>query len=300
MAELLDDLAASWVRDLRAADKAPLTIKQYMLAVNQFRDWCIGQDRPATAESLTKHAIAGWLGDLADEGREPATLVIRHKSLHRFCRWLVAEDELDRDPMANLQAPAAKPKPVPLINDADVTKLLKACEGKEFSERRDLAIIRVLFDCGLRISECAGLEISDVDMKHHDVVHVRGKGDIHRAVPFGAKTGQALDRYLRARRGHKMADFTDALWLGIRGPYTADGVEYTLKKRARQAGLDHIHAHQFRHGAAHQWLVSGGQERDLKRLMGWRSDAMLERYGNSAADQRAREAFKRLRLGDRL
>lgn len=300
MAELLDDLAASWVRDLRAADKAPHTVRQYMLAVRQFRDWCLAHDRPASAESLTKHAIASWLGDLVEAGREPATLVIRHKSLHRFVRWLVAEDELDRDPMANLQMPTVKPKPVPLISDADVTKLLRTCEGKSFIERRDQAIIRVLFDTGVRISECAGLELADVDLKHHDVVRVRGKGDLVRAVPFGAKTARALDRYLRARRDHRLADTTDALWLGIRGPYSADGVEYTLKKRAREAGLQDLHAHRFRHTSAHSWLMAGGQERDLKRLMGWKSDAMLERYGNSAADERAREAAKRLRLGDRL
>ncbi|MFC0628553.1 tyrosine-type recombinase/integrase [Kribbella deserti] len=300
MPELLDDLSTSWVRDLRAADKSPRTIKQYMLAVNQFRDWCVANERPATVESLTKRAIASWLGDLADQGREPATLLIRHKSLHRFCRWLVAEEELDRDPMAGIQAATVKPKPVPLLRDEEVVQLLRTCEGKAFTDRRDQAIIRVLFDCGLRISECAGLHLSDVDLKHHDVVHVRGKGDIQRAVPFGAKTAKALDRYLRARRDHGLANTTDALWLGIRGAYSADGVEYTLKKRAKEAGLEHIHAHQFRHGAAHQWLLSGGQERDLKRLMGWRSDSMLERYGSSAADQRAREAAGRLRLGDRV
>jgi site-specific recombinase XerD len=142
--------------------------------------------------------------------------------------------------------------------------------------------------------------LGDVDLKHHDVVHVHGKGDIDRAVPFGAKTGRALDRYLRARRDHRLSHTTDALWLGIRGGLTDDGVEYALKKRAKQAGIEHIHAHQFRHGFAHRWLLAGGQERDLKRLAGWRSDAMLERYGNSAADERAREAFKRMRLGDRL
>lgn len=300
MAELIDDLAASWIRDLRAADRSPKTIKQYMLAVNQFRDWLIAHDRPPIAESMTKRAIATWLGDLADLGREPATLQIRFKALHRFVGWLVAEEELARDPMAGLQPATVKPKPVPMLSDADVTKLLHTCEGKEFTARRDQAILRVLFDCGIRISECAGLEVADVDLKHHDVVHVHGKGDVDRAVPFGAKTGRALDRYLRARRDHRLANTTDALWLGIRGGLTADGVEYALKKRAREAGLEHIHAHQFRHGFAHRWLLNGGQERDLKRLAGWRSDAMLERYGNSAADERAREAFKRMRLGDRL
>jgi integrase len=118
-------------------------------------------------------------------------------------------------------------------------------------------------------------------------------------VPFGRRTAAALDRYLRARRGHKHAD-SPALWLGERGPMTAYGIDDRLRVLARRAGLDGLHAHRFRHSLAHTWLSSGGGEQDLKRLMGWTSDAMLAVYGSSAAEARAREAFKRLRLGDRL
>lgn len=300
MDEHLDDLLASWERDLRAADKSPETIKVYRRSVTQFSDWLSGQGRPSTSAELTKFLLGGFIAHLADLGREPATLLIRFKSLHRFCRWAVTEEVLERDPMAGMQAPEAKPKPVPLLPDEDVAKLLKACEGTSFEDRRDLAIVRVLFDTGVRLSECAGLDVGDVDLKHHDTILVHGKGGYDRAVPFGSKTGRALDRYLRVRRGHRLSDTTDGLWLGNRGKFTADGVEGVLKRRAKQAGLEHIHAHQLRHGFAHNWLAAGGQERDLKRLAGWRSDAMLERYGASAAEQRARDAHKRLRLGDRI
>ncbi|WP_142393831.1 tyrosine-type recombinase/integrase, partial [Mycobacterium avium] len=93
-----------------------------------------------------------------------------------------------------------------------------------------------------------------------------------------------------------------ALFLGERGRFTPDGVRERLKVRADMAGLDStkIHPHRFRHTNAHDFLLAGGQERDLKRLMGWRSDTMLERYGASAADHRAREAARRLKRGDRV
>jgi len=161
-------------------------------------------------------------------------------------------------------------------------------------------MIRLLIDCGLRVSELTGIDLKHLDLDT-GTVQVTGKGSRVRAAYFGSKTAVALDRYLRARRGHRYA-CDPALLLGERGRLTTDGVRERLKVRAVMAGLDpaEIHPHRFRHTNAHDFLLAGGQERDLKRLMGWRSDTMLERYGASAADHRAREAAKRLRRGDRI
>jgi site-specific recombinase XerD len=298
VAELLTDLAASFRRELRAANKAERTITIYGQAIRFFCDWLEQQGRRPDVDALTKHAVVGWLESL-HEKQSPQTVLTRFKGLRRFTRWLVAEGEITVDPLAGLEQPTAPAKLVPILTDDEIGRLLKTCAGSSFVDRRDQAILRVLFDCGLRISECARLRVEDVDLDDHEVLHVIGKGSRPRAVPFGAKTARALDRYIRVRRAHRHAD-SQGLWLGQRGGLTSDGVSNMLEGRAERAGVANLHAHRFRHSWAHSWLAAGGQERDLMRLAGWTSDAMLSRYGASAAEERARSAHKRLGLGDRL
>ncbi len=238
------------------------------------------------------------------------------RSLQQFWRWLVyVEGELDVSPMATLRPPHVPPKPVPVIPDDVVESLLAVCEKdrarksaraqspnrpneKQFEARRDAALIRTLFDTGMRVGELVGIEVDDLDWRY-DVFHVTGKGDKQRACPFGDKTANSLRRYLRARAQHSFAA-KDAFWLGRLGPLTVSGVAQMLERRCQQAYVGRLHPHQFRHTFAHIWQLFGGQEGDLMRLMGWQSREMADRYGQSAAAVRAQEAHRRLSLGNRL
>jgi integrase len=126
-----------------------------------------------------------------------------------------------------------------------------------------------------------------------------GKGRRQRRVPLGRKARKALDLYLFARGRHAKAD-EPYLWIGERGKIGPSGVYQIVESRCADANIRRIHPHQFRHTFAHKMQEGNINDADLMYLAGWKSRTMLNRYGASAAAERAIDAHKRLSPGDRL
>jgi integrase len=149
-----------------------------------------------------------------------------------------------------------------------------------------------------RAAEVLALEVPHVELARGIVTVHRGKGGKGRVVPFGPQTAQALDRYMRARRTHRLAG-TPALWLGDRGKELAYfGLRNTLQYRAEVAGVTGFHVHLLRNTAATRWLRAGGSEGGLMAVAGWATRDMIDRYAGASASERAADEARKLQLGD--
>lgn len=292
-------LLRDWQRALRADGKSDATLRIHLTAVRHLVAWLIAEDELCEAGDVSRSHIRGLVAHLIDT-RSAATANTNYRALRPFFKWLVNEEVITRSPMENTKQPKVAEKPIPVIPDHEMRRLLAGCSGRSFLARRDEAIFRVLLDTGIRRAELVGLTVADVDMDF-DFIRVTGKGGTMRTVPFGVKTDQALTRYLRLRAKQKL-EHLPALWLGAQnhGPLSLVALGHMVTRRGDQAGIAGLHPHRFRHTWAHTFRKLGGNDSDLKRLGGWRSDAMLTRYGASAADERAHEAHRRLGIGERF
>ncbi len=285
---------ASYERALRARRRSERAIQNYAEAVWQLAEHHGGTD----VMDLTKDDVEAYLLAVI-AAHSSATAANRFRSLRAFFNWAVDEEIIDRSPMRRMQQPTVTDVPPDVLTDDALRAPLRSCAGRDFDDRRDTAIIRLFCEPGSpRLAEMAGIRLDDVKMRE-DLVRLHGKGDKVRVIPFGAKTGQALDRYLRLRVKHPQRA-SPMLWVGVRGALTPSGVSQMIRRRARLAGIGHIHPHQLRHTAAHQWKLDGGSEEESMYLFGWSSAEMPRRYGRSASAERAQRSARRRSQADRL
>jgi site-specific recombinase XerD len=293
----LHPLVRSFCLTLEIGKRSPATITTYSQSVLAFDAYLVAHNVPRDVSSITRDTMRAFLADTLGT-RSAATCETRYAGLRSFFTFLVSEGTIKRSPLEGVAHPNV-PEPItPVLTDAQVRSLLRSCEGKSFTARRDYALISFLLDTGARRSEAASVRVTDLDPVQRTALIRHGKGGRSRTVAFTAQTALPLDRYLRMREEHHKAS-SPFLWVGQNGPLSGDGVGEAVKRRGQRAGLSFdgrgLHAHMTRHYFADKALTSGMGEGTVALLGGWSpGSSSMRRYGKARAQDRALEEYQRL------
>ncbi|HUH03135.1 MAG TPA: tyrosine-type recombinase/integrase [Kofleriaceae bacterium] len=251
---------------------------------------------PAPAR-ITTLDIRQPLAQLFDRN-DAATIARKLSSLRAFFRFLMARGVVDGNPARAVRSPKRR-KPLPRALDVDATFRLVEAPSARGDERavhlrlRDRALMEVLYGGGLRVSECCGLDLDDLDGGRYDQGMVltvrRGKGGKARVVPLGSKAVEALNAYLGARdqccdprtkRRH-----ATALFLNFRGGrLTSRSAQRILARYALRAGVAEATPHALRHSVATHLLDGGVDLRSIQELLGHASLASTQVYTRVSMD----------------
>lgn len=222
--------------------------------------------------------IRRWVAQMHSGGRSGRGIALILSGWRGFYVWLGREGRVSSNPVQDVRAPkSGKPLPKALsVDDAVQLASFKNTTNDPWLEARDAAIVELLYGGGLRVGELTGLDALAsttargwVDLPAGEA-HVLGKGEKRRTVPVGAKSVEALQRWLLVREQALGGVEQAALFVGINGTrLTAQSIWQRLRQRSLQAGLaTPVHPHMLRHSFASHLLQSSSDLRAVQELLG--------------------------------
>jgi integrase/recombinase XerC len=264
---------------IRRENVSEHTLRAYRADLSQFTESLTRRPAPPDrASAIDLLAVREWLSDLYRRKLSPATMRRKLAALRSFFEFVVRSGEADLNTARLLATPKA-PAALPRVMTAEQTgNLLDTASRQPRGPTldRDLAILEMLYGCGLRVSELIGVNLDDIDFGDR-WIRVRGKGRKERQVPLPSRAAQALDRYL-AGRPSKMTE--RAVFVNRGGRRLTDRTVRNIVKTyaTHFAGDSSIHPHSFRHAYATHLLADGADLRAIQELLGHARLSTTQKY----------------------
>jgi site-specific recombinase XerD len=239
---------------------SPHTVAAYERDLKQFFS-LIGD-----VSNVDQAVLSQYVDGLAALGLSAASMDRKISAVMSFQKFLLKEGELDQiHSMTHFHSKPGRVLPKSVSQDV-ISHLISSVDSK--TPLRDIAIIELLYGCGLRVSECCHLKVSDFqdDM---DVIKVMGKGKKERLVPIHTSAVEAINRYLLEERPLLDRYSQDALFLSFIGnPVSRQLVSQLLAHLSEKNGIEPVSPHMLRHSFATHLLDGGADVRSVQAMLG--------------------------------
>ena len=292
----LRDLIGYWEFHNRTEGKSPNTIRWYSYELGKFEHFLVREGSSTLIAEIGEPQVRAYIAYLqqkrkwddtdhcptAEEGLSPGGIQNRIRALKAFFNWLHREGYTETyrlERLANYRVPS---RVVDVLTEAEIGRVLAACDTKSDWGARAYAILTLMLDSGLRISEVTGLRTAELELDA-GWLKVLGKGGKERIVPFGTATQRALWRYQHHYRPEPLGpDVYFFLTLDGR-PMGRSALTQAIKRAAMRSGVTRLHPHLCRHTFATRYLINGGDVFSLQQILGHSTLEMVRRYVNLAS-----------------
>lgn len=265
---------AKYLAELERRGSSKHTRRAYASDLTQFANYFEPPDTEAPQmDELDLPLLREWLSSLYDAGLDTVSVRRKLAAVRAMYKFLRSERDVENNVAARLRTPKMKQR-LPDVMSAEKANTLLDTVAPHAKER-DVALLEVLYGCGIRVSELAGIDLDDLDLTT-GWLRVLGKGNKERQVPVPPSALEAVQRYLAVRP----ASAEPALFLGVRGGRLGDReIRRLVKQYALLAvGDSTVHPHSFRHAYATHLLADGADLRAIQELLGHARLSTTQKY----------------------
>lgn len=252
------------------------TVESYMRDLAQLAHFILhGWDVPP--QQVEREMIERYLDWLYEEGREKSSQARQLSGIRSFFNYLLLNDEIDASPAELISAPKPARRLPDVLTTEEIDRILAAIDTSTPKGIRDVAMLELLYSCGLRVSELVSLRLGDLFFGE-GYIRVVGKGDKQRLVPISDVARERVMRYLDERQPARTSE--EVLFLNNRGKGLTRVMIFTiLKEAARRADIEkRISPHTLRHSFATHLLEGGAGIRQVQELLGHENILTTEIY----------------------
>lgn len=258
---------------------AALSIEAYERDIRKLGQFLSGNSK--SPELVSRQDIQDFLEFINEAGLLASSQARILSAIRSFFQFLLQEGKISSDPSELIEAPRTSRKLPDVLSVQEIDELEKLIDLSKPEGHRNLAILEVLFSCGLRVSELTGLRLSKIYEKDR-FIQITGKGGKTRLVPISERAIQYMNYYLHQQRNALKIQkgYEDIVFLNRRGKALTRVMIFTIIKDlvARAGFTKNISPHSFRHSFATCLIEGGADLRAVQAMLGHESILTTEIY----------------------
>ena len=250
------------------------TAKAYQRDLNKFSNF-LESISIESLENISEEKCSAWIADLFQNDVSARSIQRHISSAKGFFSYMKKIGLVQTSPFELINSPKSANHLPNILSPEEVSQLLNF-KPKNSQDKRDFAIIELIYSSGLRVSEAVNSNLSDFE-DNNKFLRVIGKGSKTRLVPVGRFAQNAIKEWISERK--KILTSDDALFVNLRGSrISTRSVQERIKNIALKQGLPPVNPHMLRHSFATHLLESSGDLRSIQELLGHSSLSTTQIY----------------------